>query len=67
MPVVYFADPVYTSIWAIWAEQHAHYLHLTSASDQPERKKNVGKHRAYCPIIYTVAYEIQKPISLTSF
>jgi len=23
--VVYFADPVKTSLWAIWAEQHAEY------------------------------------------
>ena len=22
-PVVYFADPVKTSLWAVWAEQHA--------------------------------------------
>ena len=25
VPVVYFAEPVKTSLWAIWAEQHAKY------------------------------------------
>ena len=25
-PVIYFADPIWTSLWAVWVEQHAQYI-----------------------------------------
>ena len=52
---VYFADPVKTSLCAIWAEQHGCTLHPISASDQP------GTKRMYVP--YALHYN---PLLITN-
>ena len=45
-PVGFFAELVYTGLWAILTEQHTQYVHSISPPDQPGRKWNeckVGK------------------------
>ena len=39
VPVVYFAEPVKTSLWAIWAEQHAKYTCTQKKNVQVKKNK----------------------------
>ena len=49
-PIVYFTKPLKTSLWAVWAEQNAHY----TQNFRPRPAVPYVKLRAYSPIIYIV-------------
>ena len=44
-PVVYFADPVQTSLWAVWTEQDAQYRHSSIYIVNVGTQKNRGKQQ----------------------